>query len=106
MCYLFSIVLIQAICDHSKYRSNLGLRKKIGSVAAATVDNTQSRVRHRQLIIWFCVVLGRLKYQIQHLMVARNVFVHGVGGAKMDANLVVDALHYAQKCDAVLRELG
>jgi len=32
--------------------------------------------------------------------------VHGVGGAKMDANLVVDALHYAQKCDAVLRELG
>ena len=106
MCYLFSIVLIQAICDHSKYRSNLGLRKKIGSVAAATVDNTQSRVRHRQLIIWFCVVLWRLKYQIQHIMVARNVFVHGVGGAKMDANLVVDALHYAQKCDAVLRELG
>ncbi len=47
-----------------------------------------------------------LKYQIQHLMVSRNVYVHGVGGAKMDANLVVDALHYAQKCDAVLRELG
>ena len=78
-----------------------GLRKKgilTGREGQPGQATTRQRIENSNLS-------DDLKYQIQHLMVARNVFVHSVGGAKMDANLVVDALHYAQKCDRVLHDL-
>jgi len=46
-----------------------------------------------------------MKFQLQQLWGSRNAYVHRAGDAKRDANLVADALHYAQKCDRVLHDL-